>query len=205
VAIAIAAMTAAIVVVGLLSSWPFDEAMHALVRWTARTSLVLFALAYVARPAVQLWPRPLTKRLLAERKWIGLGFATSHTAHLAGIIGIASPDVGAFVRAQPPANAVAALTFLLIFAMAFTSIEAVKAKMSARAWKLLHKAGMHFAWLAFASTYLPAVARSPFYALPAAIIVAITAIRVAAFVRMRRRAMAKPASRIQARSASCDT
>jgi hypothetical protein len=48
---------------------------------------------------VQLWPGPLTKRLLAERKWIGLGFATSHTAHLAGIMLIAPPDFGAFVRA----------------------------------------------------------------------------------------------------------
>src|SRR5689334_16347631 len=65
---------------------------HYIIRWTARTSLVLFALAYVARPATQLWPSAVTKRLLRERKWIGDGFAVSHLAHLAGIVALAVQD-----------------------------------------------------------------------------------------------------------------
>jgi len=184
IALAIGIMTAAI----MASISPLDTAAHALVRWTARTSLVLFALAYAARPLVQLWPRPQTKRLLAERKWLGLGFAVSHAAHLAGIIAIASPDVGAFVRAQPPTNAVAALTFLLIFAMAITSIEAVKRRMPASAWKRLHRTGMHFAWLSFAATYVGAVGRSPLYLVPAVIVVGVGVLRLAAFVRITVRA-----------------
>lgn len=183
IAVAIAAMSVAIVT----TVSPTEAAAHALVRWTARTSLVLFSLAYVARPAVQLWPGPLTKRLLVERKWIGLGFATSHTAHLVGILMIAAPDFGGFVRAQPPTNAIAALTFVALFAMAITSIEAVKRAMSARAWKFLHRTGIHLAWLSFAGTYLGAIAASPWYAIPAAIVVAIAAIRVAALVRSARR------------------
>jgi methionine sulfoxide reductase heme-binding subunit len=184
IALAIGIMTAAI----MASVSPLDIAAHTLVRWTARTSLVLFALAYAARPLVQLVPRPATKRLLAERKWLGLGFAVSHTAHLAGIIAIASPDVGAFVRAQPPANAVAALTFLLIFAMAITSIESIKRRMPASAWKRLHRTGMHFAWLSFAATYVGAVGRSPLYLVPAVLVVGVGVLRLAALVRVTLRA-----------------
>jgi hypothetical protein len=46
IAAAIAAMTIGILTVVS----PLPDAAHALVRWTARTSLVLFSLAYVARP-----------------------------------------------------------------------------------------------------------------------------------------------------------
>jgi len=184
IAVVIAAMT-----IGILAFVsPFPVAAHALVRWTARTSLVMFSLAYVARPAVQLWPGPVTKWLLAERKWIGLGFATSHAAHLAGIIMIASPDFGAFIRAQPPTNAVAALTFLALFAMAVTSIERVKRAMPARAWKMLHRTGIHLAWISFAATYVTAIGASPLYAIPSAVVLAVAAVRLSAFVRGVKRA-----------------
>src|SRR5688572_7588831 len=65
---------------------PQPAAAGAVIRWTARTSLVLFALAYVARPLVQLRPTPFPKALLARRKWLGLSFAASHGFHLAGIV-----------------------------------------------------------------------------------------------------------------------
>ncbi|MEO8699624.1 MAG: ferric reductase-like transmembrane domain-containing protein [Kofleriaceae bacterium] len=178
------AMIAWIVVTSEASQF---ETASLVVRWTARTSLVMFVLAYVARPAVQLWRNPFTKHLLAERKWIGLGFAASHAFHLGGIVVLASPDFAGFLRAQPPTNAIAALTFLLVFAMAFTSIDSVKQRMSARAWKLLHRTGMHFAWLSFTATYTAGIAEKPWFAGPAAVLWAIAAIRVAAWVRMRRR------------------
>ena len=110
----------------------------------------MFALAYVARPLVQLRPSwRAGKWLLAERKWLGLGFAVSHLVHLIGILILALPDFGAFVRSQQPTILVALATFVLVFAMAITSIEGVKRRMSARAWKSLHRTGMHFAWLSF--------------------------------------------------------
>lgn len=167
------------------------------IRWTARTSLVLFTLAFVARPAVQLWPNAFTKALLAERKWIGLGFAASHAAHLAGILVLASADFGAFLRSQPPTNAIAALTFLLLFAMAITSIEAVKRRMPARGWKALHRTGMYFAWLAFTATYTTAIGASPVYAIPSLVLVAAAGLRVVAWIRQRQRLAAR-ADRSQA-------
>jgi DMSO/TMAO reductase YedYZ heme-binding membrane subunit len=162
------------------------DAAHAIVRWTARTSLVLFTLAYVSRPLVQLRPTRRNRDLLAYRKWIGLGFATSHGFHLAGIIAIMWPDPGGFIRAQPPTNIVALVTFLLLGAMAVTSNDGIRKAMSPKTWKRLHRTGMHFSWLSFTATYATAIAASPAYAVPTLVLVVIAAIRVAAWLRGKR-------------------
>jgi sulfoxide reductase heme-binding subunit YedZ len=190
IAIAIGAMSIAI----MLVPEPFDVRAHALVRWTARTSLVMFVLAFVARPLVQLRPKwRIGKWLLAERKWLGLGFAVSHLAHFIGILMLALPDFGAFVRQQNPTILIAALTFVLLFAMAITSIETIKRRIPARAWKRLHRTGMYFAWLAFTATYAGLIAVHPLFALPTLVLLAIASVRIAAFVRgMRKRAVEQP-------------
>jgi DMSO/TMAO reductase YedYZ heme-binding membrane subunit len=184
IALSVASMIAWI---AITSDGGLVETANTVIRWTARTSLVAFSLAYVARPAVQLYRNPFTKHLLAERKWIGLGYAASHAGHLAGIVVVASQDVGAFIAAQSIATLTGTFTFLLLFAMAFTSIEAVKRKLPARAWKLLHRTGMHFSWIAFTGTYGLAVANDPVYAVPTALLLAIATLRVAAWIRVRRR------------------
>jgi DMSO/TMAO reductase YedYZ heme-binding membrane subunit len=189
--LALAAMCAAIVV----SVSPTYEAARTLVIWTARTSLVLFSLAYAARPLVQLRPSPAAKGLLSRRKWIGLGFAVSHAFHLAGIIWLASFDLDGFVSARGPTTIVAAMTFLLIFAMAVTSIEAIKRAMPTRAWRRLHWTGMQLSWLAFTTTYAGSVASHPLYALPAAVLLGIGALRAAAWWRARQRRQSRADSR----------
>jgi DMSO/TMAO reductase YedYZ heme-binding membrane subunit len=163
----------------------------AVIRWTARTSLVLFALAYVARPATQLWPGPLTKRLLRERKWIGDGFAVSHVAHLGGIIVLAAADWDAFLAARDPGSIIATLMFLVLFAMAITSIDRVRRAMSRRAWNALHRTGIHLAWVIFTFSYVGRLALGPIWALPVAVLAAIAAVRVAAWLRSRRSARAR--------------
>ena len=182
--------------IGLILSLPAGPvAAGAVIRWTARTSLVFFTLAYVARPLVTLRPSPAAKWLLAERKWLGLSFAMSHAWHFAGIAWLASPDVGAFIRAQKPTTAVAAAVFVLLAAMTVTSIESVKRAMSKKLWKRLHWTGMQLAWVAFASTYVGAIGAHPLYIVPAAIVLSIAGMRIAAWVRSRRkRIVAKMAS-----------
>jgi sulfoxide reductase heme-binding subunit YedZ len=183
------AITAALAVMclALVLGYGFGpEGAHAVVRWTARTSLVLFAFAYVARPLVQLRPTRTWRDILAYRKWIGLGFATSHGFHLAGIIAIAWPAPGAFIRSQNPTIVIAAATFLLLGAMAVTSAERIKKAMPPKTWKRLHRTGMHFAWVAFFATYAAAIAASPLYALPTVVLAAIAGVRAAAWFRGRR-------------------
>lgn len=156
------------------------------VRWTARSSLVMFALAYVARPARQLWRNPFTKQLLADRKWLGLGFAISHLAHLIAIVVLASPDFAAFIAARSPTTLFAAFTFVVIFAMAITSIDRIRARIAPPTWKALHRTGMHACWIAFASTYGGAVAADWRYVVPVVLLAAIAIVRFAAFIRLGR-------------------
>ena len=161
------------------------------IRWTARTSLVLFALAYVARPATALWPSTATKRLLRERKWIGDGFALSHLAHLAGIVALAAQDWSTFLATRDAASVVATLMFVVLFAMAITSIDRVREAMSKRAWNALHRTGMHMAWAIFTVTYAGRLARHPVWALPVGLLGAIAAIRFSAWLRTRSKARAR--------------
>ncbi len=164
-----------------------EAAARATIAWTARTSLVLFLLVYVARPLVGLRPSQPGKALLAQRKWLGLGFATSHGLHLAGIVWLASLDLDAFLAARGPATIVATATLVALALMTVTSIESVKRAMAARTWKRLHWTGLQLAWLVFTASYAGAVAAHPLYALPAAALVAAAAIRAAAWLRKRRR------------------
>lgn len=182
IALALTAMT-----IGLVLGYGFTaEGAHAVVRWTARTSLVLFTLAYVARPLTQLRPTRTARDILSYRKWIGLGFATSHGFHLAGIIAIMWPAPGAFIRAQSPTTLVAVVTFLLLGAMAITSNERIRKAMQPKTWKRLHRTGMHFAWVSFTATYAAAIAASPVYAVPAAVLFVVAGVRAAAWFRGRR-------------------
>ena len=165
--------------------------VHYVIRWTARTSLGLFALAYVARPATQLWPSPLTKRLLRERKWIGDGFAVSHFAHLVAIVALAAHDWQSFVATWDIARTVATLMFVVLFAMAITSIDRVRKTMSKRAWNALHRTGMHMAWFIFTFTYVGRLAIGAVWAVPAALLLGLAAIRMAAWLRHRRATRAR--------------
>jgi DMSO/TMAO reductase YedYZ heme-binding membrane subunit len=186
--LAVAAMCAAIVALA-------EAPAPLVVRWTARTSLALFALVYVARPATQLWPAPLTRGLLARRKWLGLAFATSHAFHLAGIIGLGWPEVAGFFARRPP-NPLGVASFVLLAAMSVTSIDRVKAAMSRRVWRALHLAGVHVAWLVFAGTYARHLEARPGYAAPLALLVALALVRAAAFVRHLRRPARRPAREV---------
>ena len=170
---------------------PFEEAVLEVIRWTARTSLVLFALAYVARPAAALWPGLATKRLLRERKWVGDGFAASHLAHLAGIIALAAQDWGTFLAGRDAATIVASLMFLILFAMAITSIDSVRRAISKRAWNALHRTGVHLAWIIFTVSYVGRLGSSPVWALPVAVLAGIAGIRLAAWQRARGKARAR--------------
>src|SRR5690349_17199615 len=59
-----------------------EEGIRAVIRLTARTSVLLFTAAFAASALRRLWPTPLTKWLLRRRRQVGLSFAVSHFLHL---------------------------------------------------------------------------------------------------------------------------
>src|SRR4051812_509125 len=134
-----------------LAVQPDVEGLRLLIRATARTSLVLFALAFSAAAVAQFAPSGVTRWLRRNRRYLGVSFATSHFIHLAALVALARTDSALFWTLTNPANVVLAGTaYLFIAAMTATSFDRTAAWLGARKWRLLHLIGGWYIWLSFA-------------------------------------------------------
>ena len=68
------------------------EGIRLVIRATARTSLVLFVMAFTAGALVELIPSDATRWQRRNRRYLGVSFAVSHFIHLAAIVGLAALD-----------------------------------------------------------------------------------------------------------------
>jgi hypothetical protein len=164
---------------GGLAGW------HGVVRTSAQTSLIFFLAAFVASSVRALWRTPTSAWLLANRRYVGVSFASSHAIHLLGILMIAalSPDFSQGIVTL----LFGGLGYVLLFAMAATSFDGAVAWLGRRRWRLLHKTGMYYLWGIFAISYLPrAVGQSPWYWIPSLALLAALALRAIAYRRQRR-------------------
>jgi DMSO/TMAO reductase YedYZ heme-binding membrane subunit len=179
-------------VVALVSDGTGIEGVSQVLRLTARTSLVLFSLAFGARAASRLWG---IKWPLGNRRYLGVSFAVSHTYHLVGIVALAVL-VGwpRFVAGTGTSLYLGAVGYVLIAAMVATSFDRTSAWLGRRRWKILHSTGMYALGAFFALTYVGGALASP---RPlelglAALSMAAPALRVAAAVSRRRARRALP-------------
>lgn len=76
------------------------EGSRAAIRVTARTSFLLFLVAFTASSFASLLPSPFTRFLLRERRIVGLSFAFSHLLHAVAITASASSTPRSGRRAQ---------------------------------------------------------------------------------------------------------
>lgn len=156
------------------------EGVRLVVRITARTSLLLFALAFTASAAVRLWPATLTRWQRANRRQLGVSFAVSHLVHAAALMALASLDRALFLSLTNPVSlASGALAYVFIVVMAVTSFDRTAAMIGPRAWRLLHTAGAWYIWLSFAVAYGKRVPLATFYWPFFAVVVALLAVRLA--------------------------
>ena len=84
----------------LLVASPDVAGLRMVIRQTARSSLLLFLLAFTASAAARRWPGGVTAWQLRNRRHLGLGFAVSHTIHALAIAGFAALDPQAFRQAS---------------------------------------------------------------------------------------------------------
>ena len=61
------------------------DGVRMVIRFTARTSLVLFCLAFSAAALARLWPNASTRWLRRNRRYLGVSFAASHAIHAVAI------------------------------------------------------------------------------------------------------------------------
>jgi sulfoxide reductase heme-binding subunit YedZ len=171
-AIAIAVVTAAIVVGGGTTAPAFAAA----VRFTARTSFALFTAAFTASALYRLRPNRMTRWQLRNRRYLGVAFAASHATHAAAFIALGTLRP---VAIQLPG----VVAYAFIVAMTATSFDRTAAWIGARAWKILHVLGSLVVWGGFVRAFGVRAIRAPAYWLPVAIALAAMAVRIAAWLR----------------------
>ena len=191
VAVAIAGMTAMI----LALAGTGEEGIRMVVRATARTSVLLFGLAFAASSVRRLWPSEATRWLLTNRRYVGVSFATSHVAHLLALLALADWSFATFVaKADWTGLILGGLGYLFIAAMVATSFDRTAAWLGPRRWQRLHTAGGWYLWFIFFASFAPRVGESLAYAVPTLWMLAVLAVRLRAR-RARRPVVAAAAVR----------
>jgi sulfoxide reductase heme-binding subunit YedZ len=119
---------------------------------SVRYALPLFLFAFTASSLATLWPSKLTRWLLRNRRYIGLGFAFGMAWHFSfvgySIFSFGLSESGLTTAAL--ALDLIALTFLLL--MTLTSFRWSARRLTAATWRRLHKTGVYVIW--FVATYI---------------------------------------------------
>jgi hypothetical protein len=162
---ALVLMVAAIL---LTQGWG-EPGVREVVRWTARTSLVFFCLAFASWGlAPWAWPARRRDGLLAA-------LAVSHGLHLLAIAALAVHTDGANVAERASRLLGGALAYAVIFLAAWRP---------AGAWA---RWGLFWVWVVFLASYLPRAIASPLLYGPAVLaLVLAMAIRLWGLLRARR-------------------
>jgi DMSO/TMAO reductase YedYZ heme-binding membrane subunit len=174
-------LTAGLLLMALavLAFSPDADSFRQLIRATARSSFVLFLLAFTASAAARRWPGSVTRWQLANRRQIGLGFAVSHAIHAAAIAGFAWIDPSGFHAATSPGNFISGgLAYVFIVLMAATSFDGAVRWLGASRWRMLHLIGLYFLWISFLITFGRRISMSSGYVLPVAVLLSALALRL---------------------------
>jgi methionine sulfoxide reductase heme-binding subunit len=177
----LAAATTAATSLGLpFADFRSPHGMEFIIKHSVRCALPLFLLAFTASSFAALWPSPLSRWLLLNRRYFGLGFAYGMALHFA-LVGYSVLSFGNGLNATVTTFDLTAAGFLL--AMTLTSFRWLARRLSLADWKRLHKAGAYAIWLLATYIYLSDVRydRDVIHALVAAVFLAAWMLRVAAW------------------------
>lgn len=180
----------------LLVSHAWDiEGLRLVIRATARTSLVLFVLAFTASAMAALMPNAATRWQRQNRRHFGVSFAVSHIIHLCAILALACVDRSLFWQLTNIMTILlAGAAYLFIAAMAATSFDRSAAWLGPRNWRLLHLIGAWYIWISFAVAIGKRVPFDSFYWPMAALVLAAAAVRLIAMLQRGRKVATLSAS-----------
>lgn len=137
------------IALGLLVHGTGVEGWSAATRWTARWSVIPFALTFAASgllPRARGWLR----NLLRNRRGLGLSFALAHGLH-----GLCIATYFTVSGDLVPMIALigGGFGYALILTMALTSTDAAQRALGRR-WKQLHRFGLWYVFVIFAQSYV---------------------------------------------------
>jgi len=163
------------------------DGVRMVIRFTARTSLLLFCLAFSAAALARFYPSAWTRWLRRNRRALGVSFAASHGLHAIAIGAFAALDPAGFATATTFASYLfGGIGYAFIIAMTATSFDRTAAAMGARAWRRLHLVGGYYLWLQFIVSFGKRIPDMPLYGLFLIPLLAVLALRLIAMARTAR-------------------
>jgi sulfoxide reductase heme-binding subunit YedZ len=165
--------------IAIIALEPNVEGVRMTIRVTARTSLLLFLLAFTATAAGKHFSHPWARWQKRNRRYLGLGFVISHIVHA---IGIASYAVLYPVQFHAHIGNGSLLpnyiAYVFIVLLALTSFDRTAAWVGPRRWKILHTAGIYYLWISFMVGFGKRIPQSGWYALPLLVLAAALTFRL---------------------------
>ena len=162
------------------------EGVRMVIRFTARSSLLLFCLAFSAAALARLWPNAWTRWQRRNRRYLGVTFAASHGIHAVAIIAFAVMDPSGYAAATSIASYIfGGLGYAFIVAMTATSFDRSAAAIGPRAFRALHLTGGYYILLQFTVSFGKRIPDMPLYALFLIPLVAVFALRMISMAAAR--------------------
>jgi DMSO/TMAO reductase YedYZ heme-binding membrane subunit len=157
------------------------DGVRMVIRFTARTSLILFCLAFSAAALALIWPNAGTRWLRRNRRYLGVSFAASHAIHAVAIAAFAVMDPEAYAAATSLASYIfGGIGYAFIIALTATSFDRTAAALGARAWRRLHLIGGYYLLFQFMVSFGKRIPDMPLYALFLVPLIAVFALRMIA-------------------------
>lgn len=157
------------------------EGVRMVIRFTARSSLLLFCLAFSAAALARLWPNAWTRWQCRNRRYLGLSFAASHAIHAVAIVAFARMDPAGFAEATSTASYIfGGIGYAFIIAMSATSFDRTAALLGPHAWRALHLTAGYYLWFQFMVSFGKRVPAMPLYAAFLIPLVAVMTLRLVA-------------------------
>lgn len=188
---ALAALTLLMTATVLIAHPLGADGLRSAIRATARSSFALFLLTFLASSLAVLLPGVASRRLLRERRYLGLAFAFSHTVHGVLIYLYAKGYPELFWAGRTAlANLPGSLGYLFIVLLTLTSFKAPMRLLGPRLWKGLHGAGTWVLAGVFCLSFYKRIPMGGWYPLAFALMFAAIALKLVAkqVVRLRRTA-----------------
>jgi sulfoxide reductase heme-binding subunit YedZ len=162
------------------------EGVRMVIRFTARTSLLFFCLAFGAAALARLWPNAWTHWQRRNRRALGVTFAASHGIHAVAIAAFAAMDPAGYAAATSIASYIfGGVGYAFIVAMTATSFDRTADALGAPAWRRLHLVGGYYLLFQFMVSFGKRIPDMPLYALFLIPLVAVFALRMISMAAAR--------------------
>ena len=165
------------------------DGVRMVIRFTARSSLLFFCLAFAASALALLWPASGARWLRRNCRYLGLTFAASHAIHAVAIVCFAVMAPADYAVATTPASYIfGGIGYAFIIAMAVTSFDRTAATIGPRTWRILHTAGIYYLWFQFMVSFGMRIPQMPNYVWFLMPLIVVMVLRITAAILQRRRA-----------------